>query len=1035
MLPYFKISDLVRIALFTSITMFCISGSAQDYEIKNTTINSEEADFSGVFKGRDLVFCSNRAKMNLSFDDDSLTLYYTDLYIAKMKSDGTFGNPEQLKGNVNTDFNEGHVAFNSTGTRMYYTANLKRSISNKFEKVTEYKLGIFIADFENGQWVSKGEFPYNAPTSKYSVAHPSLSANDSTLYFCSNMAGGEGNSDIYKCEWVNGAWSEPVNLGGKINSKGNEFFPFISEFNVLYFSTDGRNDSEGMDIYYSLQDEEGEFQKPVRLNNTINSQFDDFAYQERPGVNQGTFSSNRNGEQDDVFLFNKYINTFKDCHENYSPNFCYRFYDKTLAQLDSLPIRYEWSMGDGQVLIGDSVDYCYKNYGKFHVELNVIDTVTKVVFKKISETDIEISKQDKPFIVTHDTIFATIPFEGKVEFFAFEEFEIDEINWELSDGTKYTGESFMHTFVTPGHHQVKCGIAGKRRKNGVVPMVCVYKVINCVLPEPEAEVKPLLCCDKREYEKISMRTATLATNIESKQLRKVYKLVIAESKLPLKADDVLLTRIDAEIIEIKTDSSYQYAIEEANSWEELLPTYQQLRDEGFTAMYTEDYTRSELASHVTKIIPKNPANAIKLKSPKERALAVAGRIAKSNQNQLISSSTSVSGDGSYTTRVDSSTGIERTYWVDPNGVETEVIEFDSAYVSVVSDFQNSDSTSPVNANELTTENNATNYTKEEISQNIETTYPVNVEQPTSSDSQTAKNYSTVLKDEPSNATSGLTTKEQVSAAGSPGSVINPNKSVGSASKETSAENSKNTSIADNNSQVNKSSAINTGAIQNGDSPKQVEKILYRISLFESEERIPLNDPRFSKIKTAITELSVENHYEYTVMAVPGATDLESLLEELKRNGFTNAQIEKFDANNMQGSVLKTGRYISPKNADKLNIEFSKLSDIKFEYNSSEIKEESFKNLNYIASMLKLEDDFILKVSAHTCAIGGDEYNQKLSDQRASAVVKYFETKGISKERLISQGYGAAKPVQSNESEMGRAANRRVEFIVVFQIEK
>jgi outer membrane protein OmpA-like peptidoglycan-associated protein len=1018
MTPYSNITNQVKILITAVFWLASVIVSAQDYEVKCPSFNSPEADFSGVFHGNDLIFCSNRAKMNLSFDDDSLTLYYTDLYVAKAKYDGTFADPEPIKG-VNTLFNEGHATISSDGTRMYYTANLKRSVSNKMEKTTDYKLGIFEAVYENGQWMSKGEFPYNASNAKYSVAHPSLSENDSVLYFSSNMPGGEGKSDVYKCIWENGKWSPPINLGDKINSKGNEFFPFVNEFDVLYFSTDSRQDSEGMDIYYSMKNEEGEYEKPARLNSTINSPYDDFAYQEKPGVNMGTFSSNRNGEQDDIFIFNKYFNSFQDCHENYSANFCYHFLDETLADVDSLPLRYEWNMGDGTIIYGDSIDYCFKEYGKFPVTLSAIDTMTKMVFRKISETEITISRQDKPFILSHDTVYSTIPFETKVEFFAFDEFVVNEVNWELSDGTKYTGETFMHTFAESGYHQIKCGISGKRKKNGVIPMVCVYKNVEVVAPEAITEPEPLMCCDKREYEKITLRPAVLASNIESKQLKKIFKLIIAESKLPLAPDDALLTKIDAEIIEIKTDSSYQYAIEEAGSWQELLPAYQQLRDEGYTAMFTEEFTRAELSSSITKIIPRNPNNAIKLKSKNQHALANATHIKTTPKAVLVK-------DKEFMT--------------------------ESEFLAKSEDEPINEYTLPVNPIETGEMGGSSEEFKTKVV----------------ADQQVDKTVTTTEKPQPELPLKEYVSKggsEAISAATVPGNPLankqneelaltnyaNPgdlsvkeNTPIAKNAELKKAENE--IANAQNNKEHSQREVLSTSAqpraigVQNNVDVVQAqvnhlalpEKLLYRIALFQSAERVPFNDPRFSQIKNPITESRIGNEYRYSIMAVPAATDLSQLLDEVRKAGFISASIEQFDADKVNSQIVRTGKYIEPGNAKRLNIEFSKLSDIKFEYNSAEISRESYKNLNYIASMLKLEEDFTLKVGAHTCAIGGQEFNQKLSEQRAKSVVEYFESKGISKDRLIATGYGQNNPMQSNESEMGRAANRRVEFIVVFK---
>jgi Tol biopolymer transport system component len=127
MTPYSQITNAVKILMAVSLWLIAVTASAQDYEVKCPSFNSPEADFSGVFCGNDLIFCSNRSRMNLSFDDDSLTLYYTDLNKAKARFDGTFSSPEPMK-SINTLFNEGHATFSSDGKKMYYSANLKKSL-------------------------------------------------------------------------------------------------------------------------------------------------------------------------------------------------------------------------------------------------------------------------------------------------------------------------------------------------------------------------------------------------------------------------------------------------------------------------------------------------------------------------------------------------------------------------------------------------------------------------------------------------------------------------------------------------------------------------------------------------------------------------------------------------------------------------------------------------------------------------------------------------------------------------------------------
>jgi len=84
-------------------------------------------------------------------------------------------------------------------------------------------------------------------------AHPALSADGSTLYFASDMQGGYGGMDLYKTNFANGVWSKPQNLGGSINSPGNELFPSLRSADSLYFSSNAHNSVGGQDLNYAVQ--------------------------------------------------------------------------------------------------------------------------------------------------------------------------------------------------------------------------------------------------------------------------------------------------------------------------------------------------------------------------------------------------------------------------------------------------------------------------------------------------------------------------------------------------------------------------------------------------------------------------------------------------------------------------------------------------------------------------------------------------------------------------------------------------------------
>ncbi len=72
----------------------------------------------------------------------------------------------------------------------------------------------------------------------------------------------------------------------------------------------------------------------------------------------------------------------------------------------------------------------------------------------------------------------------------------------------------------------------------------------------------------------------------------------------------------------------------------------------------------------------------------------------------------------------------------------------------------------------------------------------------------------------------------------------------------------------------------------------------------------------------------------------------------------------------------------------------------------------------------------VEIAGHTDSTGSAEHNQDLSQKRAEAVVEYLFSKGIETDRLISTGYGDRKPVGSNDTEEGRAINRRTELTII-----
>jgi OmpA-OmpF porin, OOP family len=108
----------------------------------------------------------------------------------------------------------------------------------------------------------------------------------------------------------------------------------------------------------------------------------------------------------------------------------------------------------------------------------------------------------------------------------------------------------------------------------------------------------------------------------------------------------------------------------------------------------------------------------------------------------------------------------------------------------------------------------------------------------------------------------------------------------------------------------------------------------------------------------------------------------------------------------------------------------RLKNIYFDFDKTTLKKESFVELNKVVDFLKQNPHVEIEIAGHTDSKGSDDYNLNLSQGRSQSVVDYIVSQGIDNYRLTAQGYGESKPIDTNDTDDGRANNRRVEFTVV-----
>ena len=288
--------------LYIGIMSAQTEGSGK-YSIKNLTINTKNSDFGAAYLGDyKLVYASPKKGITLVNDvwvENGQR--YLELYVADILPEGVLANPVLLKGDVNTRYHEADVVFTKDLKTVYFTRNnyyndkLARD-SKKWGNLAMFKATVN----EKGEWVNIIPMPFNDV--EYSVGHPSLSDDDKTLYFVSDMPGTHGGTDIFKVTINQSGFGNPVNLGPEINSPSKEFTPFI-DGDVMYYSSDRPGGLGGLDIYATQL---SEFQpEPIWLNKPINSAADDFSYVLNKTTRLGYFSSNRAGGagDDDIYSF------------------------------------------------------------------------------------------------------------------------------------------------------------------------------------------------------------------------------------------------------------------------------------------------------------------------------------------------------------------------------------------------------------------------------------------------------------------------------------------------------------------------------------------------------------------------------------------------------------------------------------------------------------------------------------------------------------------------------------------------------------
>lgn len=274
-------------------------------EIEKTDLNTAESDFGPAFVGDELYHSAYTDEELKKLAAGKKKKISYDVFTSAIDANGNVIGKRAIRlADQSEGYHVGPVSYcEKTGEIFVTLSNFENPMprgTNKAYQALDVKLKVFIGKKVDGKWTKTGELPFNSP--EYSVGHPSVTSTGDTLYFVSDVPEkGQGGTDIYMTIRTDGMWGDMINLGDKINTPGNEMFPFIYKDKMLIFASNGRKEADDLDLYHVGMF--GENMTAITEIEQLNSEADDFGFVIHKKEEVGYFASNRDGGvgDDDIY--------------------------------------------------------------------------------------------------------------------------------------------------------------------------------------------------------------------------------------------------------------------------------------------------------------------------------------------------------------------------------------------------------------------------------------------------------------------------------------------------------------------------------------------------------------------------------------------------------------------------------------------------------------------------------------------------------------------------------------------------------------
>ncbi len=224
------------------------------------SINSDSDEyFPSMSTSSDVLIFTYRDRNSILKDED---------FFISRKQDNKWGHPQKLGNNINSDYREGSLSISLGGDKLYFAScNRPDSYGG---------CDIYFSSLLSDTLWSNSYNLGSVINTKFWESQPSISADGRTLFFASDRVGGYGGTDIWVSKMIDGVWQEPINLGPLVNSKSDEYTPFIHFDNeTFYFASKGKMGFGGFDLFISDIDSNYSISNVRNLGYPINTSNDE----------------------------------------------------------------------------------------------------------------------------------------------------------------------------------------------------------------------------------------------------------------------------------------------------------------------------------------------------------------------------------------------------------------------------------------------------------------------------------------------------------------------------------------------------------------------------------------------------------------------------------------------------------------------------------------------------------------------------------------------------------------------------------------